>query len=77
MNARQSRGISALLLVGGMVLCAPSSTAHARPTTWSITTYYSDASLTTIVGRDREGCLGASHSGQRTAYYTSVDGDCR
>lgn len=48
---------------------AAGSRTHATPQYDMVTTYFSDATLTTVVGRKFEMCSGTSRTGTTSAYY--------
>lgn len=70
------RAAAAALLAGGALAMAITPTASAATIYWTSYTYYSDASMTQVVGRYRYGCTGTSHVGHTSPYYVEVDGSC-
>ena len=73
MNRRKTFGLmlSLAALAGVLTLSAPKS-VQACPANETTTTYYSDATLTNVVGERTVlcNCLGTTSWGNRTAYYT-------
>jgi uncharacterized protein DUF6289 len=69
--------LALVLLVGAFTIAVP-NTAQALPSNEVTTTYYSDATLTNVVGEHILLCTGGYYDwGQRTAYKTVDSISCR